>query len=113
MKGSAVRIRASASRRLRVPARDSSFPEGGKPKQGSGGGGPARTRRASLFPAVCGRFGRQGQVEIERRRRLDGRRAIRAGLPERRERRLAGPAGLFQVRRADRTDEEGWLDGRA
>src|SRR5438552_981542 len=45
------------------------------------------------------------------RRELDGGRldrclAVRADLPERLERRLAVGAGLFQLRRAHRTDEE-------
>src|ERR1700704_1919720 len=110
MKGSAVRIRASASRRLRVPARDSSFPDGSGSKRGLGGGGPPRTLRASFFTALHCDFGCQGRVEIECRRRLDRRRAIRAALPEGLERSLAGPARLFQLRGADRTDEERRLD---
>src|SRR5258707_20535 len=43
-------------------------------------------------------------------RRLDRRLAKRAHLPERLERRLARRAGLFQLRGADRADEEAHVD---
>src|SRR5690349_7575747 len=44
---------------------------------------------------------------------LHGRLAVRADLPERLERRLAVDAGLLQLRRADRADEEVGADFRA
>src|SRR5205823_12457528 len=51
--------------------------------------------------------------QLERRRRFDRRGAVRADLPERLERGLAGRAGLLQLRRADGTDEGRGLDLRA
>jgi len=47
---------------------------------------------------------------LDRARRLDGSLAERTHLPERLERRLAAPAGVLQLRRADRAREEGGLD---
>src|SRR6266702_1728351 len=108
MMGSAVRIRASASAFRLVCFPNLSGRNRGQ-KQGLGGGGPARTPGASVSIAIRGRFGREREVEINRRRLSDGGRAVRAGLPERLERRLAGRAGLLELRRADRADEEGGL----
>src|SRR3954454_23317543 len=91
MKGSAVRIRASAF---------------------SGGGGPAGALRASLFIAVQGHLGAQGRVEIDGNRGVERGRAVGAGLPERLERRSAVAAGLLEPRRAYPADEAGPPDAR-
>src|SRR2546430_15304322 len=62
--------------------------------------------RTSLLGATPspGRANLEGR-ELDRDR-LDRRLAVRADLPEGLERRLAVGAGLLQLRRADRTDEE-------
>src|SRR5687767_14340147 len=49
-------------------------------------------------------------AEVDRRRRLDARFAVRADLPERLERLLAVRARLLELRRADRADEERLVD---
>ena len=108
MKGSAVRIRASASE---AQLRFYSLSTAGRNRL-LGGCGAAGALRTSFFAAIRGCFSRQGGVQIEDSGRLDRRRAIRTDLPERLDWSLAGPARLFQVGGADRADEERRLDGR-
>src|SRR3954469_18034643 len=106
MKGSAVRIRASAP---------SKGPLSGPFFASAGGRAPAAGRRRpfAVSVAVCmeERFRCERRVEVGGRRALlDGGRAVGAGLPQPLEGALAATTGLLELRRADRADEVRVLD---
>src|SRR5437764_14242978 len=77
-------------------------------------GGVVLPARATSAARCAQRLRRERSRIVEDRRAADDRRlAVRADLPERLERRLAGRARLLELRRADRADQEFRLDGRS